>query len=172
MSPQATAHPGKSSYFANLRWVPWAIVAAFVVVFAVNGALVYFAAESWPGLLTDDPYTQGNHYNRVIAESQKEAALGWKVAVSFQAAGHATGTVTVEGRDGAGAALEGLQLRGQAIRPVGVEEPPIPLSFRAEGDGRYVAEVRLPLRGQWDLYLVARRSDGAVFHTGRRIIAL
>ena len=65
----------KPGLFANYRWIPWAIVACFAVVFAVNGGFVYFALSSWPGLTVDHAYSDGLAYNTVIDEAAKEAKL-------------------------------------------------------------------------------------------------
>ena len=31
------------------RWIPWMFVLFFVVIFAVNGTMVWYALESWTG---------------------------------------------------------------------------------------------------------------------------
>jgi len=139
----------------NLRWVPWVIAAVFVVVAAVNGALAYFALHSDPGLVTAHPFELGNGYNEILAEGEAEAALGWKGSVHFLAAGEHSGTVIAEVRDRAGAAIPGLSVTVDVVRPV----EPLPvqrLFLEASGSG-YSASVNLPRPGLWELRVSARR---------------
>ena len=154
----------------NYRWIPWAMVGALLVVVAVNGGLVFFALHTWPGLTTDHAYDEGLAYNRVIDEADKEAKLGWSVAIDFvpDAKGARQGRLVVEARDGASAPLRGLAVEAELARPVD-QLAEIPLALSSDSDGRYSAVVALPRAGQWQVYIVARR-DGAVYHTGRRIL--
>ena len=161
--------PRRASRFANYRWIPWAIVACFVVVFAVNGGLIYFAAESWPGLTTDHAYNEGLAYNRVIDQAAKEARLGWKAEVAYMSTRTLPGgRLAVDIRDADGAALDDLKLEGEMVRPVG-NLPNVALIFTNHGEGSYAATIAPPLPGQWVIYLTARRGE-TLWHGGKRIM--
>lgn len=171
MSAQsATTRITMSRWLAQYRWVPWAFVACFVLIFAVNGGLVYYALESWPGLTTDHAYDEGLAYNRVIDETAKEAKLGWKFSIDFARAdkGSLSGRLVIDAKDGAGAALEGLAIRADLVRPVG-DMPEMRFPVSGDGNGHYEAKLTLPRPGQWQVYIVAREG-GTVFHTGARIL--
>ena len=157
--------------FAECRWVPWAIVAAFVVIAAVNGGLVYFALESWPGLTTYHAYDEGLAYNQVIDETQKEAKLGWALAIAYvpDAKGSLHGSLVVDAGAKDGTPLSALAIKAELVRPLGQVET-IPLSLTHTSAGHYAAPVTLPLAGQWDVYVTAAE-DGKTLHTGRRILA-
>lgn len=161
-------HPRRVSRLSNYRWIPWAIVAAFVVVFAANGGLIYFAAASWPGLTTDHAYNEGLAYNRVIEQAEKEAKLGWKIGFRFTPMGTGGGTIAITAQDADGAALTDLTFRGELVRPV-EQLDNVPLIFVAQGNGLYTAAVHTPRAGQWDAYLVAHRGETA-WHGGQRIM--
>jgi len=156
--------------FGDCRWVPWAIAGAFLVIAAVNGGLVYFALASNTGLADDAAYEDGLAYNAVIAEAARQEALGWHVAIAFNAArkgGH-VGEVVVDVQDRNGKPISDLDIRGELVRPV-EPLPPVTLSLGAEGEGRYAAAIAVPRPGQWNLRLVARR-QGELYQTGRRIL--
>ena len=155
--------------FGNFRWIPWAFVGAFVIVFAVNGGLVYFASASWPGLTNDNAYNDGNAYNRVIDESAKEAELGWKIDILYQpAAQKSGGQLVLAAHDPTGVALDGIVWQGELVRPVGKVDN-VPVRFVAQGDGQYTAVVVPPLPGQWTLYLTASRGE-IRWHGGERLV--
>lgn len=162
--------PARAGRFDDCGWVPWAIVAAFALVFAVNGGLVYFAFASWPGLTTYHAYDEGLVYNRVIDEERKEARLGWTLAIAFvpDARGGLQGRLVVDASRKDGTALEGLAIKGEIVRPLG-EVAVIPLVLEHAAGGRYAAAVALPQPGQWDVYLTAEQG-GTMVHTGRRIL--
>lgn len=65
------------------KTVLFGMLAFFGVVFAVNGALVYFAIDSWSGLSTERPFEAGRNHDRTLAEAEAQAALGWNSAVTL-----------------------------------------------------------------------------------------
>ena len=69
------------------RQVLWILVAAFGVVFAVNGMMAWLAEKSFPGLVSNDAYREGLEYNRTIAARQAQAALGWQADVEVTGSG-------------------------------------------------------------------------------------
>jgi len=164
--PRGTAEGPR---FGDCRWVPWAIMAAFALVFAVNGGFVYFALESWTGLTTDHAYDEGLAYNRVIEEAEREAKLGWKLAIAFvpDATGKVGGQLVIDASDRNGMPLERLEIKADFVRPLG-EPARIPVLLEHYTRGRYAAALALPQRGQWDVYVTAAEGD-AMVHTGRRI---
>lgn len=130
-------------------WVVFPLM--FLFVATANGALVYFAMTSWPGLAYENASERGRKFNRVLAEEEKESALGWKFVVRY-----ADGSVVVNAKDRDGQALVDLALAGTLVRPVGGTEDR-KLEFRPAGPGRYEASADLPLKGQWEVRLVADR---------------
>ena len=168
MAQSMASQSRRRTLFGDYRWIPWVIVACFVLVAAVNGGLIYFASESWPGLTTDHAYNEGLAYNKVLDESAAEAKMGWKIDIDFAPLrGAQGGTITILARDATGAALGGLAFKGDLVRPVGAESS-FETHFVYQGEGRYVAKVTLPYPGQWNLYLAAERGADR-WHGGRRL---
>lgn len=149
------------------RWIPWAFVAFFAVVFAANGALVAFAYRSWTGLTTTDAYAKGLAYNHTLADARAQRALGWQLelAVRTPAAGPAEIVVRLRDREGGG--IEGAEVSLDAARPTqaGYDRT---ARLVERGDGRYDARLRFPLPGVWDLSLHVER-QGATWRTIRRV---
>jgi nitrogen fixation protein FixH len=158
---ERTAEPLRS------RWIPWAFVSFFVVVFAVNGAMVWFALSSWTGLEADNSYERGLIYNRAIEAEKEQAALGWHVGFSFAQTGPRRGTLELDlnGRDGAG--LRGAKVDALLVRPTR-EGFDFDLALAESVPGRYLADVELPLPGQWEVRLAAR-AKGEVYRLSPRI---
>lgn len=158
------------SRFGKDRWIPWAFVAGFLVILAANGGLIYFALASWPGLTTDHAYDEGLAYNKVLDKTEREAKLGWTLAIDFISDGKDSkrGKLIVRAKDKNGQPHDGLVIEAELVRPV----EPIPatsIELKSGSGGLYVAAVTFPRAGQWDIYLAAK-GNGQTYHTGRRIL--
>lgn len=146
-------------------WFPWAIVGSLVAVFAVNGALLYFAKSTFPGIAATKPYEVGAAYNSVLANAARQEALGWKLTTTT-----VSGHVIVQLLDQAGRPLDQLTITGSITRPVGGEAV-YPLSFAFGADGVYRSAEAVPAPGQWDLKLAARNGEAVAYTAARRLIA-
>ncbi len=150
------------------RWIPWAIVASFLVVIAVNGALIYFATSSWTGVVTETPFEDGNDYNRVLARGDAEAATGWTVTID--AARPAAGSkqahivVVVVGL----APNVKLVARAVAQRPIG-RNMAMNVPLAATAPGRFEGDAVMASPGNWELRVVLE-SDTATLHATHRVM--
>ncbi len=150
-------------------WIPWAFAAFMGVVVAVNAVMVWFALSTFTGTTVDRSYERGRLYNAVIAEAERQRAIGWRFDLSYQHGGDDRGRLIVLARDARGEPVDQLSLAAIAVRPL--ERPqPIPLAFVETARGRYVAEVALPRRGQWELQLAAWRGAVGPVEVRERII--
>jgi nitrogen fixation protein FixH len=144
-------------------------VAGFLLVIAVNGALIFFAEDTFSGLETDNAYERGLDYNRALAGEAAQERLGWhaQAAISEGTDAHRTLLVLLADRDGR--PLQGLTLEAYLVRPssAGMD---LRLTPGPTGDGAYAAEFTLPAPGQWDLRLVAWRGDVAWQQTERLFV--
>lgn len=148
--------------------IPWLFPAAMLPVLGANGALIYLALQTKPALVDAHPFEDGRTYNREIAALAAQRALGWRAALSAPSRANAAGPVTAVLRNRSGAPLRGLAVEVWIRRPVGAT-PPLRLHLAETAPGRYAAAILLPLAGQWQLDVVARRGRDE-FAFGRRIV--
>lgn len=149
---------------------PWVIawVGLVVAVLGVNGVMVYLAVATSPGLVVENFYERGRHYERTMlskdvrnpgwtlrADIPQEIVAGVPSAIRFFLVDKAGQPVTPE-------SVELFVYRpSDAARDFSVV-------MTQEGPGRYLANVSFPLIGAWDT-LVAVRHDEDEFHVGHRI---
>lgn len=153
----ATAAPARS------RWIPWAFVSAFLVVFAANATMVTFALTSWTGLDTEDPYRRGVAYNRTLEAERRQATLGWRASASWDA-----GRLAVRVVDAAARPVTGAAVRADFIRPT-AEGHDFSVDLAEEGGGRYAVAAEPPLAGLWDVRAFVRRGQD-IYQLNQRIV--
>ncbi len=145
------------------RHFPWFVVAAFVVVIAVNGGMVWSALATFPGAAVNNDFDHSNHYDAVLAVAARQAALGWRVEAT-DAARHPV--LMLAARDGA--PLAHARIAATARRPLGPDEA-MALTFHETTPGRYVADAALPQQGQWDV-LLSIAHGGDTLHATPRVV--
>jgi len=139
-----------------------AVVAFFGVVIVVDGVFLVTAYRTFPGQVSVTPYEDGLAYNSRMARQRAQAALGWRAEVTTVAAG-----VSVAVLDAEGLPVRGLSVSGGLSRPA-TEAGRLSLTFAETAPGRYEAKAT-PAGGGWDLSVLARSEDGAVFEAERRL---
>lgn len=160
-----------SSRFGTLtgRHVLVGFVAAFGVIFAVNGMLIFKALSTFDGIEVPDAYQRGRAYNHVLEAMEAQKALGWSGAVSIDDNGRAHEArliVQFSGRDGT--ALRDLKIRGSFWRPVagGADQEQ---TLRETAPGRYEADFRLAYGGNWLVRIAAEGPRGEKFASEKRV---
>ena len=134
----------------------------FGVVLAVNLAMVWFALESWPGLVSNTAYQDGLNFNRVLEAGERQNQLGWQISV--EAPG---GVVELRVTQADGAPVTGLMMVGAAYRPA-AEGNDHPLGLREVTPGIYRATDSLPLDGNWTVFVDATLGEEP-YHIERRV---
>jgi nitrogen fixation protein FixH len=139
-------------------WYPYIFVAAFMVVVAVNGFLIYSATSTFSGLETEQHYEKGNAYNKDIEMAKRQIELGWQVEAKVEPLGEDGSkrriNLAASFKDKQGQPLDGMAVRALFIRPVqNGHDVSIPLS--AKGRGIYTTDAELDFHGVWDLRVVA-----------------
>ena len=146
------------------RWYPLGLVAAMLVVFAVNGGMIWAAMTTFPGAAGEDGFDLSNGYTKVLAESARQASLGWKVTAGLDPARHPV----LRPSDRDGNVLHRVAVKAQAVRPVGPEAATA-LSFLSTGDGSFVANETLE-RGQWVVTIDLERDGQRMSVTERLVV--
>lgn len=163
-----SAAPSRSGW----RLFPLAISGAIVLVMAVNAGMIWRSVATFPGAALNDRFGGGdddsfgisNDYNRILAATDRQNALGWSVAVEGEGSRPALRLADRHGQPLRSAAVEAT-----AVRPLGASET-TELRFRLVRPGRYVAETPLAHPGQWDLMLRIEQTGGAIRVTRRVVV--
>lgn len=148
---------------ARGRWIPWVFAGMMLIVVAVNGVLIYSAVHSFTGTTTGKAYDRGRAYNHILAEAERQAALGWTPAVSLLG-----GRLEVTVLDREGSPVPG-RLEGLLHRPL--DGRAVPLVFAAVAVGAWSAEAVTPAAGQWEARLTLTDAAGRHLDIRRRVIA-
>ena len=134
------------------RHVLLAMLAFFGVIFAVNGAFLYFALGSYSGVVAVEPYRKGLAYNERIAADQKQLALGWSPVLEMSLDGAVN--LTLADRDRS--PVTGLLVTAEIGRPsTSAEDIKVPLEEISPG--QYVARIPARAPGNWVLSVTAVR---------------
>lgn len=143
----------------------WHVLASLVLFFAaiiaINVAFAVAAVQTFPGEDERRSYTQGLHYNDVLAERHAQAEMGWRARGAFASTADGAQLV-INLIDRAGRPIEGATLNG-VLRWPPSESGDRALTFEPQGHGRYVARIGTLNAGRWDLR--ARAED----HAGRAL---
>ena len=150
------------------RHVLMGLLAFFGVVLLTNTVFIYLALDTFSGLSTEDAYRRGLEYNETLEARAEQRALGWSGLVSYEERDGAAGLLTAVLTDRTGMPLADLQVSGQVRRPTH-EGHDLEVTLVQSGAGTYTSEIELPLRGQWDVRLVAVSPGGKRFEMERRI---
>jgi nitrogen fixation protein FixH len=147
-------------------WLPWFFVLFFAVVLAVNGVMVYFAAASWTGVETRQPYIRGLDYNRTLDAVERQKALGWTADLALRpdAEGARLDLSLVDARR---LAIAGARVTARFVRPTH-EGHDFEIALEDLGRGRYAGVARAPLPGQWDVRVFVAHPSGE-FRLTRRV---
>jgi len=133
-------------------WIPWVFVGGMGVVVVVNALFVWLSLSTFTGTTVPRAFERGRHYDLVLAEAARQAALGWQVEVSFSGR-----RLWVTARDADGRPLLAA-VEGALHRPL--QDLAVPVGFSAVGAGRWAGEANIPLPGQWEARLVLTAADG------------
>lgn len=160
--PSARPHGG-----LNGRHVLLGFVAFFGCIFVVNGSMIYSALSTNTGLVANEPYRKGLHYNDRIAAAERQALLDWRESVTLDR----DGTVTVRLTAGEDRPVPGLALGAVVGRPAtNRQDHAIVLSETAPGV--YSGRMASLEPGAWLVSLEARAEKQApepVFRARRRL---
>lgn len=168
--PAATAPPQAGPQTRQPGWyIPWLFVAFFAVVVSVNGVMLYFALSTWTGLETEDHFRKGIAYNRDLAGARAQAERGWQVDSLFTPSGSRAGQIDLIFRDRDGQPLDGLRAEVTFVRPTSSGKD-FATRLAPLGEGRYTAQITLPLPGQWDAQVFAVHPSGDYQKTYRILV--
>lgn len=129
-------------------WKVFAIfVAFFGVVFAVNAVFITMALKTHSGVVTEDAYKKGIHYNDTLAAARAQPEM--QSALSFEDGVLSWSLKTPEGR-----ALENASVTAEFFRPV-KSGSDFSAELHASGNGIYSLKPEFPVKGAWQVHVRA-----------------
>jgi nitrogen fixation protein FixH len=144
------------------RFIPWYITSFFVVQFALFGWFYHVASSSYTGVVTDQAYEKGLHYNQTIAKVRQQEQLGWSAVMARNG-----GAIEFILHDRAHKPLTGAIVSLWLIRPVhGGEDQQ--QEMKEVKPGVYSAIPAAPEKGLWEVRIEARK-DGHSYQISRRM---
>lgn len=150
-------------------WIPWSFVAFFGVVLLANGAMIFFAFESWTGVGTSEAYKKGLAYNEQIAAAEAQAEQGWHAALDYAPEDGLTGRLSLSLSDRHETPLNDALVTVELVRPT-QEGHDFTVELAPEGAGRYATSFDFPLAGLWEARLTAEHARGSHRLTARLMV--
>ena len=149
---------------------PWVIawVALVLVVLTANVTMIVLAVKTNPGLVVNDFYERGQHYERNLF-SKMSRDPGWLMRIDVPddlVVGQAR-SVRFVVVDRAGAPVDAEDVTFYAYRPsdsaYDFRQP-----MEREATGRYRADIHFPLIGVWDLVVGVNEGEEEL-NVGQRV---
>lgn len=137
------------------------LIAFFGVVFAVNGAFIYFAESTFPGLEVESSYKAGQEFEADVQAGKAQAERAWKVDAAVRPVGDGA-SVEIQFRDRAGADLHGLDVRVRLIHAVDPDHDHS-ATLAEVASGTYRVVLPNVKDGMWDLTIEAYKASERLF---------
>lgn len=146
------------------KWIPWYFVAFFVGLAMVDGLFVFLATSTHTGLVTQNAYQKGLNYNTTITAAEQQEHMGWIGKIGYQG-----GNLVFVLIDKQQKPIEGAQAMAYFSRPTQAgSDFSVPLA--ESGDGIYSKYINFPLKGQWEVKVMAEWKQQS-YQTQQRIMA-
>ncbi|MDH5766966.1 MAG: FixH family protein [Gammaproteobacteria bacterium] len=150
---------------------PWLIglVSLIVVVLIVNITFITLAITTNPGLVTEDYYEKGRHFEEnVIKRAHARENLSWSFSTDFPTSPvvNEPETYRVIIVDKAGTPLNAAQVTLKAYRPSDASAD-FSLAMHEPNPGMYESKVQFPLKGMWDITIQINHNDNNYDFTRR-----
>tara|TARA_R110000787_G_scaffold10415_7_gene35361 strand:- start:6537 stop:7040 length:504 start_codon:yes stop_codon:yes gene_type:complete len=164
MSPQTVVLPVKPPRQITGRMVLIGFILFFGVISVVNGIFMYMALHTWPGLTNTQAYKDGIKYNEVLADGERQAALGWQSRVKMS-----DGLLLIDVTAKDGTPMTGLALDAVISRPLGSEER-VTLRATEVTPGKYQASLVSPVAGRWMIDVTAQSPDATKYRMRHEVL--
>jgi nitrogen fixation protein FixH len=125
-------------------------LAFFGAVFVVNGAMIFSALSTHTGLVANEPYRKGLHYNERIAADERQSRRGWTEQLEVSR----DGRVSLSLAEADGRMVQGLRIEGALGRP-STDKHDIRLALAEGAPGIYAAQIAPLAEGNWLVTLEA-----------------
>ena len=154
-----------SGQFTGRHFLAW-LGSFFLVMFAANGALIYFALHTLHGEQMENSYDASQAFNRRITEARAQDDRGWKADVLTRAEG-AGEQVMVEFHDRNGTPISDLAVTARFEHPF---DAGLDRSVPLVSDGANYEGVATPVeRGRWTLIIEGSRGAERMFRSENKL---
>lgn len=142
----------------------------FIIVFGMNGLMVFQALSTFDGVEVEGAYQKGRAYNHVLDRMEAQEKLGWTAAIEAAPLGGSGQRTSLSAKftDASGAPLEGLAVHGTFWRPVTAGEDQR-MALVETGPGTYAAVFDLAHAGNWLVRISATGPNGETFIEEKRV---
>ena len=127
-----------------------AVLAFFGTIFIANGIFLYAALSTYTGVVAQEPYRKGLHYNQRIAAAERQEQLGWSTDVALRP----DAGLLLEVRDREGRPVSNLLISGVLGRP-STNQHDRSVTLSEVEPGRYAVPVGSLSPGAWLVNLEA-----------------
>lgn len=156
--------PQKMAFLNKDKIIPWYFVLFFVFLLIVNIIFVTIATKTHPGVVQDNAYETGLHYNDIIKKYHTQKQLNWQTSLDFK-----NNQIILNLKDKDNQPITNATIQGLVTSVLNTPQE-ILVTLSPIGDGRYVAYTQFPHKGQWDIALAVLRGD-KMMQIKKRVIA-
>lgn len=125
--------------------------AFFGVIIAVNFYMASLALNTFGGVVVENSYVAGQHYNEWLDKAEAQAKLGWNETISLDADRHVLVQLAKNSSP-----LSGIAATGEASHPLG-RAPSVALDFVTFDTGIVRSQQAVPA-GRWQVTLSVRHN--------------
>ncbi len=145
------------------RYIPWYIVLFFVAQTVLFGWFTYIAETTHTGLVTEQAYEKGLHYNKTIEKERLQKSLGLTSSVT-----HNGSNITFKLQDKNGANIMHAIVTLWLYRPT-QDGKDIRVGMTETSTGEYTATVGSAMKGLWEIRIHAL-TDTNDYQTSQRVV--
>lgn len=151
------------------RWIPYYIVAFFLVMIATLVPMGLIAVKTNTGVVTDNAYQKGLNYNHDLQAAAEQQALHWTHRLTLDPIDNGQ---KLKARftlfDTERKPLGGAEVKLWLVRPTQAGMDQSVTLIAADSAGSYAGEIPVPTRGQWEARVSALR-QGHNYQVSQRI---
>ncbi len=157
--------PHQSVWRSPWMWGWFGILASVVTA---NCIMIYLAVDGSPGLVVEDYYDRGQHYEKnMVARMAKDPGWVMQISEPKNLRQDTPNVIQFSLATKEGGAVNPDRVIFYAYRPSDAKAD-FSLPMQAVGSGLYQAEVTFPLKGIWDV-LVSVQKEGEEYNEALRL---
>jgi nitrogen fixation protein FixH len=150
------------------RIILYIFIAFFSIFLAVDIFYIYLAKTTWRGIYTENSYQKGLKYNQTLEYVKLQKLLGWSFKIKFTNLDERLSEIDVCLFDKNKKLLKNAKLIAKITRPT--QEG---YDFQQDlnlKNSCYFARIKFPLKGQWNVEIIASNENGTLQEVKRYVI--